>query len=82
MARVQSTNRRILLIHMHLAHTVFINDILFEEGVWFVVYSALRIRLAWFVVYSAINVDKVRECHRYIIYIKIVFINNCRFKII
>ena len=27
-------------------------------------------------------VDKVRECHPYIIYIKIVFINNCRSKII
>jgi len=47
-----------------------------------VVYSALRLRLACFVVYSANNVDKVRECHRYIIYIKIVFINNCRPKII
>ena len=30
-----------------------------------------------FVVYSAVNADKVREGHRYIIYIKTVFGNNC-----
>jgi hypothetical protein len=46
-----------------------------------VVYSTLMLRLACFVVYSAVNVDKVSECHRYIIYIKTVFSNNYRSKI-
>jgi hypothetical protein len=35
-----------------------------------------------FVVYSAVNFDKVRECNRYIICLKIVFSNNWRSKII
>ena len=39
-------------------------------------YCAVRLRLSWFVVYSVFNFDKVRECHFYIIYIKIVFSNN------
>jgi len=46
------------------------------------VYSAFRLRPASFVVYSAVNVDKVRECHCYIIFIKIVFSTNCHSKII
>jgi hypothetical protein len=41
-----------------------------------------RSRLSRFAVYSAVNVDKVRYCNRYIIYIKTVFSNNCRSKII
>jgi hypothetical protein len=41
-----------------------------------------RLRLSCFAVYSAVNVDKVRESNCYIIYIKTVFSNNCRSKII
>jgi hypothetical protein len=41
-----------------------------------------RLRLSSFALYSAVHVDKVRECNRYIIYIKIVFSNNYRSKII
>jgi len=74
---VQSTNHNIVLIDMNLARYVLIVDML-----WRKVYNALRLRLASFVVYSAANVEKVRECHRYIIYIKIVLSNNCRSKII
>ena len=44
-------------------------------------YSVFRLSFG-FVVYSAFNVDKVKECHRYIICIKTVFANNCRCKII
>jgi hypothetical protein len=33
MARVKSTNHRLLRVHMNLAHNVFITDILFEECV-------------------------------------------------
>ena len=67
---------------MKMAHKVFITEMLCEEGVWLVVYCALRLRLSCFVVYSAVNVNKVRKCHHYIIYIKIVFNNNCCSKII
>jgi hypothetical protein len=42
--------------------------------------SRLRLIHACFVVYSAV-VNKVRECHRFITYIKIVFSKSCRFKI-
>ena len=40
------------------------------------VYCARRWGLSCCVVYWAFNVDKVRECHCYIIYIKILFSNN------
>ena len=60
-----ATNHSLSLIHMNLAHNAYITDVLFEEGVWFVVYSALRIRLAWFVVYSAINVAMSSLYHLY-----------------
>ena len=43
-------------------------------------YSVFRLILACFVLYSAVYVEKVRECHRYIIYIKIVLGNNFRSK--
>ena len=39
-------------------------------------YGAFRLILVCFVLYSAVYVDKVRECHRYIIYIKIVLSNH------
>lgn len=71
-AQVLSTNHKLEWNDMNLAHKTFNTDILFEEGI-----SALRIRLACFVVYSAANIDKVRECHHYIMYIKTVFSNNC-----
>jgi hypothetical protein len=44
------------------------------------VYGAFRLSVG-FVVYSAVNIDKVRECHRYIIHIMTVFANNCHSKI-
>jgi hypothetical protein len=47
-----------------------------------VVCWSLRLRRSCSVVYPAVNVDKVRECHCYIIYIKIVSSDNCRSKII
>jgi len=66
------------MIHdMNLAHNVFIAALLWEEGVLLGVYCACIVYFLCFVVYSAVNVDKVRECHRYIIYIRIVFSNNC-----
>jgi len=76
-AIVQSTNHNLVLIDLNLAHLVLIVDML-----WSKVYDALKLRLVSFVVYSAVNVDKVRECHIYIIYIKIVLSNICRSKII
>ena len=39
------------------------------------------LRLLCFVLF-VVNVDNVSECNRYIIYIKIVYRNNCRYKII
>jgi hypothetical protein len=78
----QSTNHRRVLIGMNLALNVFLTDILCQEGVWLVVCWALRLRFSCFVVYPAVNVDKVRDCHCCIIYIKIVFCNNCRSKVI
>jgi hypothetical protein len=46
------------------------------------VYCACIVYFLCFLVYAAVDVDKIRECHRYIIYIKIVFSNNCRSKIV
>jgi len=40
------------------------------------VYSAFTLTLVCFVLYSAFYIHKVRECHHYIIYIKIVLGNN------
>jgi hypothetical protein len=40
------------------------------------VYSVFRLSIVCFVLFSAVYVDKVRECHRYVIYIKIVLSNN------
>jgi len=40
------------------------------------VYSVFRLSLVCFVSYFTVYVDKVRECHRYIICIKIVLGNN------
>jgi hypothetical protein len=82
MARMQSTNHRFALVDINLARNVFYGYILLEENVRFVVYSALRLRLACFAACSVVNVGKVRECHRYVIYIQIVFSNNCPSKII
>ena len=44
-------------------------------------YSAFRIMLVCFVLNSTVYVDKVRECQRYIIYIKIVLSNNFFLKV-
>ena len=73
-----STNHIFVLIYINLVHNMCMSDILCEEGVWLVVYCVLGLCLSCFVLYSAVNVDKVNECNRYIIYIKIVFSNNCR----
>jgi hypothetical protein len=56
----QSTNHRLVLIDMNLAFNVFITDIVCQEGVWLVVYFALRLRFSYFAGYSAVN-DKLRE---------------------
>ena len=47
-------------------------------------FHIIRLRVTAFVFccISAVNVEKLRECNRYIIYIKIVFCNNCRSKFI
>ena len=59
---------------MNLAHNVFIADVLCQEAVLLAVYWVLRFKaFEFFCLYSAFNVVKVRECHRYIMYIKIVF---------
>jgi hypothetical protein len=47
-----------------------------------IVYCASRLKILCFVVNLAVNVDKVRKCHCYMMYIKILFSNNCRSKII
>ena len=69
----QSTNHRLVLVHMNLAHA---DRLVFSPTYFVVVYCVLSLRLSCFVVYSAFNVHKVRECHCYIIYIKILFSNN------
>jgi len=46
MVSVQSTNHRLVLIDMNLARNVSITDILCQEGVWLVVFCALRLRLS------------------------------------
>ena len=83
MAGVQSTNHRLLLIDMNLAHNVFIADILCEKAVLFAVYcTSIVYILLCFAVHSAVNVDKVTECHRYTVYIKTAFSNKCSSKIV
>jgi len=63
----QPITDRLVLTDMNLAHNVFIADILCQGAV----YCALRFKA--FVFCCIFNVDKVRECHHYIMYIKTVF---------
>ena len=39
--------------------------------------QSVKIKALMFCLYSAVNIDKVRKCHRYIIYIKTVVSNTC-----
>ena len=55
---------------------IWIWRIMYSSPTYFVVVYCARRRVLSCFVHSAFNVYKVRECHCYIIYIKILFSNN------
>jgi len=92
-----STNHRLVLMYMNLAHNVFTScdkssmdqPVHIRHGKSHLSFADIignspyfpRSWLSCFIVNWAVNVDKVRECNSYIMYMKVVYLNNCHSKI-